>query len=437
MLRCAILREVVVACVLACACAPALAQWEIRVWHAMSGERGAELERLAARFNASQSEYSIALDYKGSYDETLAAVLEARRGGTVPPPHVVQVHETGTAEMLASRGLVMPLWQILEDAETRLVGYLAPIEAPFADAEGRLLALPFNSATPVLYYNRDALRSAKLAPPKTWYQMPEVLAAMAKAGWGCAYTTAFPSWVQLENMSAWHDQRFATQRNGMGGGGARLAFNSRLMVRHISMLSTWHQSGYFMYWGRGDEAEARFAAGHCALLTSSSASYAALRAAAGFDVGVAPLPYYDDFDDAPQNTLGASAGLWVLAGKSPVEHLGVVRFFAFLAQPEVQAAWHQKTGELPVTYAAYELTRKQGFYAANPGYEVAVHQVLGKLPTWDSRGIRLGGFPKIRGIINDELEQVWSGKKSALDALNAAVARGNLMLEELGKTDGR
>jgi sn-glycerol 3-phosphate transport system substrate-binding protein len=438
MLRCAILREVIVACALAFACAPALAQWEIRVWHAMSGERGAELERLAARFNAAQSEYRVALAYQGGYEETLAAVLATQQAGAAaPPPHVVQVHETGTAEVLAHRGLIMPLWQILEDAQTRLVGYLAPIEASFADAEGRLLALPFNSATPVLYYNRDALLAAKLAPPKTWYQMPEVLAAMAKVGWGCAYTTAFPSWVQLENMSAWHDQRFATRRNGMGGGDARLAFNSRLMVRHISMLSTWRQSGYFMYWGRGDEAEARFAAGHCALLTSSSASYASLRARAGFDVGVAPLPYYDDFDDAPQNTLGASAGLWVLAGKPPVEHLGVVRFFAFLSQPEVQAAWHQKTGELPLTYAAYELTRKQGFYAANPGHEVAVHQVLGKLPTWDSRGIRLGGFPKIRGIINDELEQVWSGKKSALDALNAAVARGNVVLEELEKTGGR
>jgi sn-glycerol 3-phosphate transport system substrate-binding protein len=438
MLRCAILREVIVACVLACASAPASAQWQVRVWHAMSGERGAEFERLAARFNAAQSEYRVQLSYKGSYDQTLAAALDARSGASpVPPPHVVQAHETGTAEMLTRPGLVMPLWQILEDAGIRLTGYLAPIEAPFADADGRLLALPFNSATPVLYYNRDALRSANLAPPKTWYQMPEVLAAMAKAGWGCAYTTAYPSWVQLENMSAWHDQRFATLRNGMGGGDARLAFNSRLMVRHISMLSTWRQSGYFMYWGRGDEAEKRFAAGHCALLTSTSDSYASLRARAGFDVGVAPLPYYDDFDDAPQNTLAASAGLWVLAGKPPVEYLGVVRFFAFLARPEAQAAWHQKTGELPLTYAAYELTRKQGFYTANPGYEVAVHQILGKLPTWDSRGIRLGGFPKIRGIINDELEQVWSGQKSALDALNAAVARGNVLLEELEKTGGR
>jgi sn-glycerol 3-phosphate transport system substrate-binding protein len=433
MLRCAIL-----AFVLACAAAPARAQWEIRVWHAMSGAQGAQLASLAERFNAAQQDYRVVLTYKGSYDETFAAALATQRKWSwTAPPHVVQVHETGTAEMLARRGLAMPLWQILQDAGERLDGYLPAVEASFADTEGRLLALPFNAATPVLYYNRDALRRAKLAspePPKTWYEMPAVLAALSSAGYDCPYTTAFPSWVLLENMSAWHDQRFATHGNGMTGADARLAFNSRLMVRWISMLSTWRQSGYFSYSGRGNEAEARFAAGECALLTSSSASYAALRARAGFDLGVAQLPYYDDFDEAPQNTLAASAGLWVLAGKPRIEYLGVARFFSFLAQPAVQAEWHQKSGEIPLTYAAYELTRKQGFYAANPWQEIAVRQVLLKLPTGDSRGIRLEQFPRIRGIINEELELVWGGRKSALDALNAAVARGNVLLEELGKT---
>jgi sn-glycerol 3-phosphate transport system substrate-binding protein len=433
MLRCAIL-----AFILACAALPARAQWEIRVWHTMSGAQGAEFERLAERFNATQRDYRVVAAYKGSYDETLAAVLatHAKASRATPPPHVVHIHESGTAEMLARRGLTMPLWQILEDAGVRIDGYLPPVEAPFTDADGRLLALPIGAATPILYYNRDALRRAGLPPdpPKTWYEMPVTLHALHRAGHTCGYTTAFPSWVLLENMSAWHDQRFATHRNGMEGSDARLAFNSRLMVRWISILSTWRQSDYFSYSGRGNEAEARFAAGECVLLTSSSASYAALHARARFDLGVAQLPYYDDFDDAPQNTLAGTAGLWVLAGKPPVEYYGVARFFAFLSQPGVQAEWHQKSGEIPLTYAAYEIGRKQGFYAANPAQEIAVNQVMAKLPTWDSRGIRLEQFPRIRVIINEELEQVWGGKKSALDALNAAVARGNALLEELDKT---
>jgi sn-glycerol 3-phosphate transport system substrate-binding protein len=431
MLRCAIL-----ALVLACVAAPARAQWEIRFWHAMSGAPRAELESLVDRFNAAQEDYRVVLSYKGSYDETLAAVMATqRRWSWTAPPHIVQVQEVATAGMLARRGLVKPLWQVMQESGEPLDGYLPAVQAPFADADGRLVALPFMAATPVLYFNRDALRRAKLPAdaPVTWYQMPGVLAALSSAGYGCAYTTAFPS-LLLESMSAWHDQPFATHANGMAPGEARLAFNSRLMVRWIATLSTWREAGYFSYSGRGDEAEARFASGECALLTSKSTSYAALRARAGFDLGVAQLPYYDDFDDAPQNTLAAAAALWVLAGKPPVEYRGVARFFAFLAQPNVQAEWHQKTGEIPLTYAAYELTRKQGFYAANPAQEIAVRQILLKLPTEDSRGIRLQELPQIRGIINEELEQVWGGRKSALDALNAAVARGNALLEERERT---
>jgi len=432
MLRCAIL-----ALTLACAAAPARAQWEIRLWHAMSGAPRAELESVVARFNAAQQDYRVVASYKGSYEETLAATLATqRRWSWTAPPHVVQVAGDGSEAMLARRGLVKPLWQILQEAGERLDGYLPAVEAPFTDADGRLLALPATAATPVLYFNRDALRRAKLAgaPPQTWYEMPHVLAALAGAGSGCPFTTAFPSWVLLENMSAWHDQPFATRANGMAGSDARLNFNSRLMVRWIAMLSTWRQAGYFSYSGRGAEAEARFASGECALLTSSSASYAALRARAGFDLGVAQLPYYDDFDQAPQNTLASAAGLWVLAGKPHVEYVGIARFFGFLAQPRVQAEWHQRTGDIPLTYAAYELARKEGFYATHPAQEVAVRQLLEKLPTEDSRGIRLEGFPKIRGIIDEELEQVWGGRKSALDALNAAVSRGNALLDQLEKT---
>jgi sn-glycerol 3-phosphate transport system substrate-binding protein len=200
------------------------------------------------------------------------------------------------------------------------------------------------------------------------------------------------------------------------------------MVRWISVLASWHKAGYFTYSGRKDEAEARFASGECAMLTSSSAAYAQLRKRAGFDFAVAQLPYYDDFDHAPQNTLVGGSALWALAGKSAAQNRGVASFFAYLARPQVQAEWHQRTGDLPLTTAAYELTRKQGFYHSHPGQEIAVRQLLPQ-PTGDSGGIRLGGLRHIRGIIDEELESVWNGKKAPLDALNAAVRRGNLLLE--------
>jgi sn-glycerol 3-phosphate transport system substrate-binding protein len=216
---------------------------------------------------------------------------------------------------------------------------------------------------------------------------------------------------------------------------ARLNFNSRLMMRWISMLSSWMKSGYFVYSGRENEAEARFTSGECAVLTSSSASYADLRKNARFDFGVAQLPYYDDFAGSPHSTLVGGAGLWVMSGKPKEQYRGVAKFLAYLAKPEVQAEWHQKTGYIPLTTAAYELTRKAGFYAANPGHEIAMRQLLLKNAAGESKGIRLGHFPQIRVIINEELEYVWGGKKSPMDALNTAVKRGNVILERFSKNE--
>jgi sn-glycerol 3-phosphate transport system substrate-binding protein len=413
---------------------------EIRLWHGMSGASGVELDRLIARYNASQKDYRVVSYFQGPYDDVMADDIGLRKG-TRRSPHIVQVQDAATAEVLRS-GLARPLWQLMQetprkpDAKSLLdAKYLPAVAAYFSDAEGRLLALPFTAATPVLYYNRDAFRQAQLDPaaaPQTWYEMPNTLGVLVESGQSCGLTTAWQSWVLVENMSAWHNQRFATQGNGMASGAAasdaRLTFNTRLMVRWISMLSSWHKAGYFSYSGRKDEAEARFASGECAMLTSSSAAYAQLRRRAGFDLAVAQLPYYDDFDDAPQNTLVGGSALWALAGASAAHYRGVASFFAYLSRPQVQAEWHQRTGNLPLTTAAYELTRKQGFYASHPGQEIAVRQLLAQ-PTEDSGGIRLGGLRHIRGIIDEELESVWSGKKTPLDALNAAVRRGNVLLE--------
>jgi sn-glycerol 3-phosphate transport system substrate-binding protein len=416
---------------LLCAAALAHAAEEVRLWHAMSGPLGAELDRLVARFNASQSQYRVVSFFQGPYDAVLADDLQLRKG-TVHSPHILQVQDTGTADMMRT-GAAHPLWQVMgQHGQVSGARFLPAVSAYFSDEEGRLLALPFNISTPVLYYNRDAFRRAKLnaaKPPATWYEMPEVLGALVESGQACALTTAWPAWVLMENMSAWHNQAFATHHNGMAGGAARLSFNTRLMVRWISMLSSWHKAGYFTYAGRDDEAEARFASGECAVLTSSSASYDRLRQAAQFDFGVAQLPYYDDFDDAPQNTLIGGSGLWIVAGLPAAQYRGAARFLAWLSSIEVQAFWHQRTGYMPISAAAYELSRRQGFYRGHPEHEVAVRQLLLKQPTQDSRGVRLGELRLIRGIINEELESVWSGKKAPLDAINAAVRRGNDLLE--------
>jgi len=415
---------------------------EVRLWHGMSGAAAAELDRLIARYNASQKHFRVVSYFQGPYDDVMADDIKIRRG-TRRSPQIVQVQDGASADLMRT-GLARPLWQLVQESRSKGqrqsqrnadAEYLPAVAAYFSDAQGRLLALPFTAATPVLYYNRDAFRQAQLdpeLPPKTWYEAAKTLGVLVESGQSCGLTTAWQSWVLVENMSAWHNQRFATQGNGMasaaGVSDARLTFNTRLMVRWISMLSSWNKAGYFTYAGRKDEAEARFASGECVMLTSSSAAYVRLRNRAGFDLGVAQLPYYDDFDDAPQNTLVGGSALWVLAGASAAQYRGVASFFAYLSRPQVQVEWQERTGGVPLTTAAYELMRKRGFYSSHPEQEVAVRQLLAK-PTEDSRGIRLGGLRFIRGVIDEELESVWNDNKTPLDALNAAVQRGNLILE--------
>jgi sn-glycerol 3-phosphate transport system substrate-binding protein len=234
--------------------------------------------------------------------------------------------------------------------------------------------------------------------------------------------------VHLESFSAYHDVPFATQENGFAGTDTELVFNSAPQVAHISAMGEWADEGKFIYAGRGTEGAANFRAGECALFTESSAGYAGISAEAAFDFEVRPLPYWSALVDEPQNTIIGGASLWIMEGHSAEEYEGVAAFMNFLSSPEIQAKWHQDTGYLPITTEAGELTREQGFYDANPGTDIAVIQMTAKEPTENSKGLRLGSFDQIRGIIDEELEAVWAGDKSAQEALDSAVERGNALL---------
>src|SRR5258706_470620 len=149
------------------------------------------------------------------------------------------------------------------------------------------------------------------------------------------------------------------------------------------------------------------------------------------------LPYYDDVKGAPQNSIIGGASLWVLGGKKPDEYKGVAKFFAFLSRPEIQMDWHLNTGYVPITLAAYELTRKSGFYDKNPGDDMPVKELTNKAPTATSKGLRSGTFLQGRELIEEELESVFAGRKDAKSALDDAVKRGNEVLRKFEAAAGR
>jgi sn-glycerol 3-phosphate transport system substrate-binding protein len=409
------------------------AETRVEFWHAMYGELGRRLEELVADFNRSQPDHHIVPVYKGNYTEVITAAIFAVRTRTQPA--MVQVNEVATATMMAARGAIYPVFELMRERGLPFdrSSFLPVISGYYSDIDGNLLSFPFNASTPILYYNKDLFRAAGLdenEPPKTW---PEVEAAgrrLRQSGVPCGFTTHWPSWVNVENFSAFHDVPIATRSNGLGGLDAALTINNPLMIRHVAALAEWQTTGLFDYGGRATEAEPRFPSGRCGIFLGSSALRAAVIAKSRFSVGYGMLPYWPDVPAAPQNSIIGGATLWVLRGRPEEEYNTVARFFAYLSQPQVQAAWHQNTGYLPVTQAAYELSQDQGFYARSPGARIAIEQITHKPPTENSLGLRLGSFALVRDAIEDELEDAFAGRKSAKDALDAAVTRGNELLRQ-------
>ncbi|MCZ6842572.1 MAG: extracellular solute-binding protein, partial [SAR324 cluster bacterium] len=272
--------------------------------------------------------------------------------------------------------------------------------------------------------------------PSTWPELVEFAKKTQRAGYPCGFTTAWQSWVQIENFSAWHDIPIATLSNGFGGLKTEFKINSPLHVRHIGNMAKWQKSKIFDYGGRRGSGQAKFTTGKdCVMYMQSSAGYAGIKRTAKFEFGTGMLPYYPDVKGAPRNSIIGGATLWVFEGHSSKEYRGVAEFFGYLSSAAVQADWHQFTGYLPITTAAYKLTKQQGFYSKNPGTETALLQMTRAKPTANSKGLRLGNFVQIRDIINNELEAVWSGKKSAKQALDDAVAQGNRLLRKFERAN--
>ena len=399
----------------------------------MSGELRKQVERLAADFNASQSQYRVIPSYKGSYTETVTAAIFAFRSRSQPA--IVQVNEIATATMTAAKGAIYPVFELMRDEQEAFspAAYLPAVSGYYADVDGNMLSFPFNASTPILYYNKKLFRDAGIDPevaPKTWPEVGDAAKKLRAAGAVCGFTTSWPSWINVENFSAIHNLPISTMANGFAGLDAVLTFNNPLMVRHISQLVEWQSTKAFDYSGRAQTAEPRFQNGECGIFIGSSATRADIKANSKFEVGYGMLPYWPDVAGAPQNTIIGGATLWVLRNRPSDEYKGVAKFFSFLSKPEVQASWHQNTGYLPVTRAAFDLTRAQGFYDRNPGTAISIEEITSKPPTENSKGVRLGSFVLIRDVIDDELEQAFSGKKSAQAALDSAVERGDKLLRQ-------
>ncbi len=412
----------------------ALAQVEIQWWHAMGGANGERVNKIADDFNATQSDYKIVPVYKGNYTETMTAAIAAFRAKQQPA--IVQVFEVGTASMMAAKGAVYPVEQLMADMGESFdkSDYLPAVISYYQTSDGQLLSMPFNSSTPVLWYNKDALDAAGAKVPTTWNEVKDAAQKLVDNGMKCGFSFGWQSWVMIENYSAWHNLPIGTKENGFAGLDTEFVFNNDAVVNRLQAVADMQDGNLFVYGGRRGDSLPLFTNGECGMWMNSSAYYGGIKAQAKFNFGQTMLPLDTDVADHPQNSIIGGATLWVLAGKSKEEYQGVAKFLKYLSTPEVQAWWHQETGYVPITTAAYELSKSQGFYEKNPGTDTAIKQLSLNTPTPNSKGLRFGNFVQIRDIINEEMEALWAGQKTAREAMDSAVARGNVLLRKFERS---
>ena len=415
---------------------PAHAVTEIQWWHAMTGGNNQVVVKLANDFNASQSDYKVVPTYKGGYADTMNAGIAAFRAGNAP--HIMQVFEVGTATMMAARGAVKPVYQLMKETGEKFDpnAYLPAITGYYSTSKGEMLSFPFNSSSTVMWVNLDALKKANIADvPKTWPEVFEDARKLKAAGYTtCGFSNAWVTWVNLEQLSAWHNVPLASKANGLDGFDTVLEFNGPLQVRHLEKLIELQKDKTYDYSGRTNTGEGRFTSGECPIFLTSSGFFGNVKSQAKFHWTNAPMPYYPDVKGAPQNSIIGGASLWVMGGKTPDEYKGVAKFLAFLSDPDRQVYIHKASGYLPITKAAYAKARDEGFYKDQPYLETPLKELTNKPPTENSRGLRLGNMVQLRDVWAEEIEQALAGKKTAKEALDAAVSRGNTMLRQFERT---
>jgi len=411
--------------------AAASAQTEIDFWHAMGGQLGERTDAFATTFNGMQDRCVVNSVYQGNYTETMTTAIAAFRAGE--QPHIVQVFEVGTATMMAAEGAVYPVHRLMADQgiEFDEGAYIPAVISYYSDTDGNLLSLPFNSSTPVMWVNLDLFAANDLEIPTTWDQVIDAARVLKDAGVASPLGFGWQSWTMIENFSAWHDIEIGTLENGFAGAGTELTIDNPAVVAHVQRLADMVAEGLFVYGGRRGDSRPQFVNGEAAMWINSSAYFGGFVAdIQDFAFTQVPMPLDTSLRAEPQNSIIGGATLWTLAGHADAEYACAARFLDFLSGAEQQADWAQATGYVPITNAAAALMEDRGFFAENPGTDVAIGQLSRNVPTPNSRGLRFGNFVQIRDVINEELEAVWSGQKDAETALDTAVRRGNALLRK-------
>ncbi|TBR38133.1 extracellular solute-binding protein [Marinomonas agarivorans] len=411
----------------------AMATTSIEWWHGMGGNLGETVNKMAEEFNASQSDYRVVPIYKGTYEETMTAGISAFRAGEAP--HIIQIFDAGAATLMNAKGAAKSVQEIMIENGYGfdIEDYVPGVRYFYGDDKGNMIGMPFNASTPVLYYNKELLAKAGVQPPKTWEEF-EGIAKKLKAKGIAAFSQSHTPWIFFENFHSRHNIMMTDQNNGFSGLPKKLNYNNKHLAMHLTKMKEWKDKGYYNYYGSnwGDN-QTPFEKQEVAMWFGSSGSFGGLKKSTDFDFGTTYLPYWNSVNKDAGTTFIGGAALFSMAGHSKAEYKAVAAFFDYMTKPETQYFWHKETGYVPITTAAYELAKKDGYYKANPDAEVGILQLSLDGGEW-TKGYRMGFYPQTRESIYREIDRVMSDKTSVDNALKAIVKDGEKNLSRFART---
>jgi len=413
--------------------APAAAEpVQIQWWHAMGGTLGERVDELVKNFNASQQKYVVVAVNKGNYDEVINGTIAAYRAKRAP--QLVQIYERGFMTMLLSDA-TMPVQDLLDQRGYKVdwADFVKPV-AGFYSYKGKLMTMPFNSSSPILWYNKTHFEKAGFArPAETWQELEKQLYTIKQKGISaCGSVLAGDyHWSLLENYSAINDLPYATKANGYQGLDTEFVYNKTSVVSQVGRIKKWIDDGVMQIAGQGLSPEQLFTSGKCSTFFASTAAHSGIEREAKIDWSATYLPWEEG--KQPKNSTIGGASLWVMKGQKPAEYDAVAAFLDYLAKPETQVWWHKSTGYVPLSNKAYQLAKSQDYYKQHPTREIAILQLTRGTPTANSTGFHFGNFTQTMMAQRDEFENVVAGKKTPQAGMDDAVKRGNEILRQYEK----
>jgi len=421
---------------------------KITFWHAMNGANQEALKSLTDRFNSSQSEVQVELQYQGTYEDSLRKLLASRAGGDVPA--LIQLHDVST-QLLVDSGMVTPVQGFI-DRENYDLSDFVQRTVDYYTVDGKLQGMPFNISNPILFYNKVHFREVGLdpeKPPQTLAELTEdckKLTIRNESGTPTRYCIVLPidPWY-IEQLLAMGGDFYVNNGNGRDARATEAAFSEARGKEIFQWWGDLMRNGDGQNVGRnptGDQHFLALGAGQASMTIGTSAAlrtiFDVLEAPgsvqlADVELGTAPLP---GFADGTGGSLVGGGALWILNQRPKEEQEAAWKYIKYLVEPQQQADWFSGSGYFPMRISAYDLPAAKEVVAKYPAFRTAVDPFLATASTRATQGALLGNFVEVREIVQKALEEMIIKGKDPSQALDGAAADVTQAIQDYNRRIG-